>query len=90
MSVLRPETVLRRKLELQIALRYETKLLELRTQVAQLERELIEARHALAHHHDDSLHPPRPVLDCDCVWCRMAREAVGLCENVPKRAATSP
>jgi len=90
MSALRPETVLRRKLELQIALRYQTQLLELRAQVAQLQRELDDARANLGVHHDDRQHPPAPVPDCDCVWCRMAVDARALCSGEPKRSAVGP
>ncbi len=97
---MKPETVLRRRVELQVALRYQTELLELRTQLARAQSELAEERLK-------RLLPaercacPSDALKCACVWCQLSADAAALCtiarpgavimgDGVPDRAFVSP
>ncbi len=97
---LKPETVLRRRVELQVALRYQTELLDLRTQLSRAQSELAEERLK-------RLLPaercacPSDALKCACNWCELSAEAAALCEGVrpaavllgdgvPDRAFVSP
>lgn len=62
---LRPETILRRKLELQISLRYATELRALKARNAELTSQL-----AIA---------VQPVTGCGCRWCDVGRGVLTRC-----------
>ncbi len=83
---LKPETVLRRRVELQVALRYQTELLDLRAQLSRAQSELAEERLK-------RLLPaercacPSDALKCACTWCKLSAEAANYCEGVRPAAA---
>lgn len=80
MSGLRPETILRRKIELQAAVRYQTELLALRRRVADLGRELADERRK-AMKRASLCSCSGGTEFCACEWCVLADEAVAECKS---------
>lgn len=80
---LRPETILRRQVELQVGVRYQTELLGLRTELARVQGELAEERLKTF----GTCACPADVPPCGCSWCKLAKEAFTYCEGARPAAA---